>query len=68
VEEVREADGLRGRFEGKLRDLRGRRLTSVDYWYVYNFGPAPASWDYGDWHHPVMGVQLGTDLGPVTVT
>ncbi len=41
---------------------------SVGYWDVYNFGPEPASWDYGDWHHAVLGVQLGTDLGPVTVT
>jgi len=40
----------------------------VDYWDVHNFGPEPAPWDYGDWHHAVMGVELGTDLGPVTVT
>ncbi|WP_208635277.1 hypothetical protein [Micromonospora chalcea] len=68
VGKVRGADGLRGRFEGALRDLRGRRLTSVDYWDVHNFGPKRAPWDYGDWHHAVMGVQLGTDLGAVTVT
>ncbi|BCB75019.1 hypothetical protein GCM10022251_75840 [Phytohabitans flavus] len=30
--------------------------------------PNPARWDYGDWHHAVMGVQLGTDQGPATVT
>ena len=29
--------------------------------------PAEAKWDYGDWHHAVMGVQLGTDEGPATV-
>ncbi len=63
-----EADGRRSHFEGKLRELHGRRLTVVDYWDVHNFGPNPGSWDYGDWHHAVMGVQLGTDLGPVTVT
>jgi hypothetical protein len=40
----------------------------VDYWDVHTFGPEPAQWDYGDWHHAVMGVELGTDLGPVTVT
>jgi hypothetical protein len=51
-----------------LRDLRGRRLTAVDYWDVHNFGAEPAPWDYGGWHHAVMGVQLGTDRGPVTVT
>jgi hypothetical protein len=62
-----EADGPRGHFEGELRHLRDRRLTMVDYWDIHNFGPEPASWDFGDWHHAVMGVQLGTDLGPVTV-
>lgn len=40
----------------------------VDYWDVHNFGPEPAPWDYGNWHHAVMGVELSTDLGPVTVT
>jgi hypothetical protein len=45
-----------------------RPAAAVDYWDVHNFGPGPASWDYGDWHHAVMGVQLGTDRGPVTVT
>lgn len=40
----------------------------VDYWDIHNFGPEPAPWDYGDWHHAVMGVELGTDLGPVTIT
>jgi hypothetical protein len=58
----------RDRFEQRLHDLRGRRLTSVDYWDVHNFGSEPAPWDYGDWHHAVLGVQLGTDAGPVTVT
>jgi hypothetical protein len=40
----------------------------VDYWDVHNFGSEPPPWDYGDWHHAVMGVELGTDRGPVTVT
>jgi hypothetical protein len=25
-------------------------------------------WDFGDWHHAVMGAELATDSGPVTVT
>jgi hypothetical protein len=29
-----DADGPRGHFEGKLRDLRGLCLTSVGYWDV----------------------------------
>jgi hypothetical protein len=43
-------------------------VLAVDYWDIHNFGPEPAEWDYGDWHHAVMGVQLRTDAGPVTVT
>jgi hypothetical protein len=58
----------RARFEARLADLRGRWLLAVDYWDVHNFGPEPAQWDHGDWHHAVMGVELGTDAGPVTVT
>jgi hypothetical protein len=68
VKKALKADGPRGYFEDKLHDLRDRRLTEIDYWDVYNFGPQPAAWEYSDWHHAVMGVQLGTDLGPVTVT
>lgn len=59
---------LRVGFEAKLTGLRGRRLTAIDYWDIYNYGPEPERWDHGDWHHAVMGVQLGTDQGPVTVT
>jgi hypothetical protein len=63
-----EVDGPRGDFEDRLHRLRDRRVETVDYWDVHNFSAEPASWDYGDWHHAVMGVQLGTDQGPVTVT
>ncbi|MFI9384609.1 hypothetical protein [Kutzneria sp. NPDC052558] len=55
-------------FEAKLTDLRGRRLTAVDYWDVHNYGSVPQQWDHGDWHHAVMGVELTSDAGPVTVT
>lgn len=51
-----------------MEALRGRRPLSVDYWDIHNVGQEPARWDYGDWHHAVMGVQLTTDVGPVTVT
>ncbi|MEU5260980.1 hypothetical protein [Amycolatopsis sp. NPDC021455] len=60
--------GSRARFEAKLSGLEGRRLTAVDYWDIRGFGSEPAQWDYGDWHHAVMGVGLGTDAGPVAVT
>ncbi|HWG98518.1 MAG TPA: hypothetical protein VNV66_04150 [Pilimelia sp.] len=68
MDEVRDAIDPLGHFEGRLRDLRGRRLTAVDYWDIHPFDPGPEAWDYGDWHHADMGIQLGTDLGPVTVT
>lgn len=58
---------LRDLFEAKVSDLAGRCVTAVDYWDVHNFGTDPARWDYGEWHHAVMGVQLTTDRGPVTV-
>jgi hypothetical protein len=70
-EDVRSENGpvdLRAGFEAKLTGLRGRRLSAVDYWDVHSFGPESPEWDYGDWHHAVMGVQLGTGQGPVTVT
>ena len=58
----------RATFEGKVRTLERLRIQAVDYWDIHIFGPEPARWDYGDWHHAVMGVQLVTDAGPVTVT
>jgi hypothetical protein len=58
-------DRARVQFEAKASCIQGRRLLSVDYWDILE--PAEAEWDYGDWHHAVMGVQLGTDQGPVTV-
>lgn len=39
----------------------------VRYWDVHNFSELPRSWDYGEWHHAVMGVELLTDRGPSCV-
>lgn len=55
-------------FEEKMHALEGVRVHAVDYWGVHNFDTVPARWDYGDWHHAVMGLQLSTDAGPFTVT
>lgn len=55
-------------FEQAARSLIGRRVDAVDYWDVHNYGPETAAWDYGEWHHAVMGLQLSTDRGPVTIT
>jgi hypothetical protein len=45
----------------------GRRVLEVRYWDVHNFSDEPNTWDYGDWHHAVMGVDLVTDRGPSCV-
>lgn len=58
----------RATFEARVRSFQGRRVVSVDYWDVHNFGPEPAAWDYDDWHHAVVGVQLTTADGRVAVT
>lgn len=58
----------RAKFEAKVQMLVGRQVRAVDYWDIHQFGHEPARWEYGDWHHAVMGVQLSTDAGPVTVT
>lgn len=55
-------------FDAAARSLEGLCVSGVDYWDVHNFGDTPAQWDYGDWHHAVMGVQLTTQAGPRTVT
>ncbi|MFI7122732.1 hypothetical protein [Amycolatopsis sp. NPDC049868] len=63
-----QVDDLRARFEARLSGLQGRQLLAVDYWDVHNFSSEPVRWDYGTWHHAVMGVGLCTDAGPATIT
>jgi hypothetical protein len=62
-----DATDVRLAYDRRIGALRGRRVLAVDYWDLHNFGTEPARWDYGDWHHAVLGVQLMTDGGPVTV-
>lgn len=54
----------RAEYEAKATALVGRHLTEVRYWDIHNFGDEPRTWDYDDWHHAVMGVELFTDRGP----
>ncbi|MFI0792906.1 hypothetical protein ACH4OY_09430 [Micromonospora rubida] len=58
---------VRADFDSRVASLRGRRVLSVGYWDLSSMGP-DAEWDFDDWHHAVMGVQLTTDASPVTVT
>jgi hypothetical protein len=53
--------------ERAVADLVGRRVFGVTYWDIHDFGNG-RDWDFGDWHLAVMGVELTTDRGPVTVT
>lgn len=57
----------RALYDSKAAALAGRRLLEVRYWDVRNFSGEPDTWDYGDWHHAVMGVDLLTDHGPSCV-
>lgn len=56
----------RGRFDAVVTGLVGRTIESVinrDLAAVYG---RPRRWDYGEWHRAVMGVEFGTDRGPVS--
>jgi hypothetical protein len=55
------------RYDAKTAGLVGRRVLEVRYWDVHHFGGRMREWDYGDWHHAVMGVELQTDRGPACV-
>lgn len=59
--------GERIRFDAKAAALVGRRVLEVRYWNVHNVTGEPRTWDYHDWHHAVMGVELRTDHGPSCV-
>ena len=58
----------RRRFEEQgVGALLGRRVQEISYWDVHNFTAQPRPWDYGDWHHAVMGIEIMTDAGPACV-
>ena len=51
----------------KAAALVGARVADVAYWDIHHWGDAPREWDHGDWHHAVLGVELRTSAGPVSV-
>jgi len=57
----------RRQYELTTSNLIGRRIIEVAYWDLHGVGSGPDIWDYGDWHHAVMGVELITDQGPSCV-
>jgi hypothetical protein len=54
-------------FERKTSALLGRRIEQVIYYDFPSELPKPRDWDFGDWHHAVMGVEMETDSGPLSV-
>lgn len=54
-------------YGSKTAALAGRRVLEVRYSDLRSFTDEPTTWDYGDWHHAVMGVELLTDRGPSCV-
>jgi hypothetical protein len=58
----------RSQVEATIADLVGRRIDSIAYWGLPPFDDGmEEQWDYGTWHHAVMGVEFGTDRGPVSL-
>jgi hypothetical protein len=43
---------------GVADSMRGRRISQVRYYGLYLLSETAADWDFGDWHHPLMGVEL----------
>lgn len=64
----REARRRRAAFDREVERLVGCTVRAVHYWDVQTPPPDVARWDFGDWHLAVMGVELDTDRGPVTIT
>lgn len=52
-------------YECLVADLRGRVISSVDYFVLTGGeeGTEISDWDYGTWHEPTMGVSLTVDDG-----
>lgn len=57
----------RTQYDSSAAALVGRCVQEVRYWDQGIFADDPQEWDYDDWHHAVMGVDLLTDRGPLCV-
>jgi hypothetical protein len=45
-------------YEAVAGQLVGRRIGKATYYGLHDYNERTEDWDYGDWHHPVMGVEL----------
>lgn len=58
----------RSEVDATIAGLVGRRIDSIAYWGLPPFDDGVLEpWDHGMWHHAVMGVEFGTDRGPVSL-
>jgi hypothetical protein len=67
VARAQDVPAAKAHFERKLEALVGQVVASVAYWDIHNWGDEPRTWDYGEWHHAVMGVELMTNVGRQTI-
>lgn len=58
---------LRSHYDRTSADLLDRLIVGVSCWDIHNYSDEPRTWDYDDWHHAVMGVDLATDRGPISI-
>jgi hypothetical protein len=54
-------------YDAKTAALVGRRVLEARYRGRSLLRAMARGWDYGDWHHAVMGVEMRTDRGPSRV-
>ncbi|MEV4249133.1 hypothetical protein AB0J63_37670 [Streptosporangium canum] len=48
----------RTEYEAVVGRLVGRQIEKATYYGLHDYNEHIEDWDYGDWHHPVMGVEL----------
>lgn len=63
----RQENRARTQYDSNAAALVGRCVQEVRYWDLRTFADESRRWDYDDWHHAVMGVDLLTDRGPSCV-
>ncbi|MEV8374114.1 hypothetical protein AB0P21_15335 [Kribbella sp. NPDC056861] len=61
-------EAKRARLERVVATLVGERLVGITYSDLPAEPPWARGWDFGDWHHAVMGVNLVLESGPASIT
>lgn len=50
--------GNAAEYEAVVGQLVGRQIEKTTYYGLHDYNDSIEDWDYGDWHYPVMGVEL----------